>query len=346
MFDIQEVVKPTVVKASARQQYQSQAVKQKVAGGETRNVRGGGTAPSKIKNNLVYHGTTQPASQSISKSGWRTDKNVSRQMSGNGVYVTPQKPAAQMYANQRSNQRGEKPAVRTLSIPSSKYQAVKAQRQSTGQWNANKGGQKFNFMQMSPQGANKYDITNKPRGQTIRPQGSQKAEIKQRVKAGLQRPANVKALKTQLGLKPKVGSNLPSNVTLGTTPKGGGNSAPDVTDDPNSKPIAARSRDYKIGGGTRYGISGIGLADSYDLYDIVLSHLLDEGYAETQEAAEAIMVNMSEDWRESICEAEIEPPKERVGALMNIDIPMSEREAARQRTLAKAKEKREKRKIE
>ncbi len=40
--------------------------------------------------------------------------------------------------------------------------------------------------------------------------------------------------------------------------------------------------------------------EQVDLYDIILSHLLDEGYAETPEAAEAIMVNMSEDWRESI----------------------------------------------
>jgi hypothetical protein len=40
-----------------------------------------------------------------------------------------------------------------------------------------------------------------------------------------------------------------------------------------------------------------------DLYDLILSHLLDEGYAETQEAAEAIMVNMSEEWREGIMEA-------------------------------------------
>jgi hypothetical protein len=86
--------------------------------------------------------------------------------------------------------------------------------------------------------------------------------------------------------------------------------------------------------------------EEVDIYDIILSHLLDEGYADTQQAAEAIMVNMSEEWRESIFEAEIEPPKERVGALTNIDIPMSEREAARQRTLAKAKAKREKRKIE
>ena len=40
--------------------------------------------------------------------------------------------------------------------------------------------------------------------------------------------------------------------------------------------------------------------EQVDLYDIILSHLLDEGYAETPEQAEAIMVNMSEDWRESI----------------------------------------------
>ena len=43
-----------------------------------------------------------------------------------------------------------------------------------------------------------------------------------------------------------------------------------------------------------------GLSDHYDLYDIILSHLLDEGYAETPEAAEVIMVNMSEEWRDSI----------------------------------------------
>ena len=42
--------------------------------------------------------------------------------------------------------------------------------------------------------------------------------------------------------------------------------------------------------------------ENADFYDIILSHLLDEGYADTQEAAESIMMNMSEDWRESICE--------------------------------------------
>jgi len=42
--------------------------------------------------------------------------------------------------------------------------------------------------------------------------------------------------------------------------------------------------------------------EEYDLYDIILSHLLDEGYADTVENAESIMVNMSEDWRDSIFE--------------------------------------------
>ena len=43
--------------------------------------------------------------------------------------------------------------------------------------------------------------------------------------------------------------------------------------------------------------------EQVDLYDLILSHLLDEGYADTQEGAEVIMVNMSEEWRESITEA-------------------------------------------
>ena len=42
--------------------------------------------------------------------------------------------------------------------------------------------------------------------------------------------------------------------------------------------------------------------EEVDLYDVILSYLLDEGYADTYESAEAIMVNMSEEWRESIVE--------------------------------------------
>ena len=38
----------------------------------------------------------------------------------------------------------------------------------------------------------------------------------------------------------------------------------------------------------------------FDFYDLVLSHLLDEGYADTNENALVIMANMSEEWRENI----------------------------------------------
>jgi hypothetical protein len=42
--------------------------------------------------------------------------------------------------------------------------------------------------------------------------------------------------------------------------------------------------------------------ENVDLYDVILSHLLDEGYADTEDSALVIMANMSEDWRESIYE--------------------------------------------
>ena len=41
---------------------------------------------------------------------------------------------------------------------------------------------------------------------------------------------------------------------------------------------------------------------SFDYFDVVKGHLIDEGYADTEEAALVIMANMSEEWRESIVE--------------------------------------------
>jgi hypothetical protein len=46
--------------------------------------------------------------------------------------------------------------------------------------------------------------------------------------------------------------------------------------------------------------------ESADLYDLILSHLLDEGFASTEEAAVAIMSNMSEEWVDSIVAEYIE----------------------------------------
>ena len=55
-----------------------------------------------------------------------------------------------------------------------------------------------------------------------------------------------------------------------------------------------------------------------DLHDIILSHLLDEGYADTQEQAEVIMVNMSEEWRESIVEVKLDPRGRPASGPMNV----------------------------
>jgi hypothetical protein len=93
----------------------------------------------------------------------------------------------------------------------------------------------------------------------------------------------------------------------------------DYGDSKYSKSVATKSADahnrYLKAGYSKYGAGdarGRGSKaakrktalnrEEFDLYDIILSHLLDEGYAETPEAAEAIMVNMGEEWREDIVE--------------------------------------------
>jgi len=44
------------------------------------------------------------------------------------------------------------------------------------------------------------------------------------------------------------------------------------------------------------------LNQDVDLFDLVKGHLMSEGYADTEEAALAIMANMSEEWKQSIIE--------------------------------------------
>jgi hypothetical protein len=42
------------------------------------------------------------------------------------------------------------------------------------------------------------------------------------------------------------------------------------------------------------------IVSSFDMFDVVMGHLIGEGYADTEESALKIMANMSEDWRNSI----------------------------------------------
>jgi len=70
-----------------------------------------------------------------------------------------------------------------------------------------------------------------------------------------------------------------------------------------------KSGDY--GGALNRAVQGAGrLFNSVDMFDIVKGHLLDEGYADTEQAALAIMANMSEKWKQSIVEDVYKgPPK-------------------------------------
>jgi len=48
---------------------------------------------------------------------------------------------------------------------------------------------------------------------------------------------------------------------------------------------------------------------SFDVFDVIKGHLIDEGYADTEESALVIMANMSEEWKESIVEARVDDGK-------------------------------------
>ena len=45
------------------------------------------------------------------------------------------------------------------------------------------------------------------------------------------------------------------------------------------------------------------LTDAKNSYEMIKDHLLDEGYAESEKAALAIMTNMSEEWRQRILDS-------------------------------------------
>ena len=68
---------------------------------------------------------------------------------------------------------------------------------------------------------------------------------------------------------------------------------------------AQQLKNKDFGGAFKTVAGGVqSLMQSHDLYDTILSHLMNEGYADTVENAESIMVNMSENWRESILSEE------------------------------------------
>lgn len=88
---------------------------------------------------------------------------------------------------------------------------------------------------------------------------------------------------------------------------------PEKENIPVEKLKSAAKKGGKLGKRARLAMTLKGLRrEEIDIYDIILSHLLDEGYADNEQAALAIMVNMSEEWRESIVEEKKPYPEEKV----------------------------------
>ena len=93
------------------------------------------------------------------------------------------------------------------------------------------------------------------------------------------------------------GTNAPSDERVGRGPHRAGNAAYWAG---NAGPNRDRGAGNKAARRAGKSVTNTRMDENYDLYDIILSHLLDEGYAETPKAAEAIMANMSEEWIASI----------------------------------------------
>ena len=159
----------------------------------------------------------------------------------------------------------------------------------------------------------------KPTGKSLERLRAQKAARKEAeskasaskpsgMKASLQRQSAVAAAAKKQPKKPGVLDRLAGAVNRGIQRHNAANKSLNKAASETGETI--RNIATRVGGVARQvgkGASGTfrlaghvarkGLSDEY-----IMAYLIDEGYAETQDAANAIMANMSEEWRESIVE--------------------------------------------
>ena len=157
-------------------------------------------APKQLKFGKRFHGTTQKASDSISKGGWRTDTNVTRQMSGSKVYTAGDNYSAANYALDRARKLGDKPAMRQFRVPQS---VVQKQTTKVTGGAGDYSGKGYKMTTLSTQQANKYDVTDKlPRdkfdvkGPFMSPE--KKRELRRRVRRGLRQRAGREELRRDI----------------------------------------------------------------------------------------------------------------------------------------------------
>lgn len=102
--------------------------------------------------------------------------------------------------------------------------------------------------------------------------------------------------------KAKVGRGIEKAKTAGAGVASAAASAPGAAKSAIKRGIGGAAR--AVARGARNVARKLG--EEVDVYDIILEHLIAEGYADTEEAATKIMANMSEEWRQEIINAEIQ----------------------------------------
>ena len=192
-FVLNEAVARSLVKGFARQLLKNRGL----AKAAQRTIPS--SAPKNIKLGKTFHGTTQKASDSISKGGWRTDTNVTRQMSGSKVYTAGDNYSAAYYALNRANKLGDKPALRQFRVPQS---VMQKQTQGVKGGVGDYGGKGYKMTTLSPQQANKFDVTDKiPKSKydlDVLLSPEKRRELRQRVKTELSNPSNRRELRGKI----------------------------------------------------------------------------------------------------------------------------------------------------
>jgi hypothetical protein len=92
-------------------------------------------------------------------------------------------------------------------------------------------------------------------------------------------------------------------------------SSPSLARSSSSTPAAKPTPMKKPMGSSKPG----SLVSGFDLFDVVKGYLIDEGFAETEQAAIAIMANMSEEWKLEII-SEMSPTMQKLTSRPSVNI--------------------------
>ena len=203
------------ITSSAIRQYSRNKRLAKTAQSSTRPIVGSTpNAPQQIQTRTTHHGTTSAVSDAINRSGYRTDTNVTRQMSGAGVYSAAVPSVARNYAQDRAVTRNDTPAIRTFQVPKAVWQK---QTQIVRGGAGDPKGTGYRMTTLSPQQANKYDVTASNTSRVkMHPKHAMKVRqrINKRVKAGVKAGGG-----GMFGTAPTIGT--PSNPGRYPTTLGG-----------------------------------------------------------------------------------------------------------------------------